>query len=60
MKKINFVFVFLIITFMIDIIVPITIPEVNHGLGFIIYILLAIIFGFASVIFGTKANDYFS
>ena len=59
MKKINFIFVFLAITLAIDIIIPFTIPQVNHGTGFVLFIMLAIGLGFTSVIAGRILNSYF-
>jgi len=59
MKKINFIFVFLVIAFALDIIIPFTISEANHGVGFALFILLCIIFGCASSFFGGMVNSYF-
>jgi hypothetical protein len=59
MKKINFVFVFLLLTINVDVIIPHLIPEVNNGIGFCLFLMLAIMLGFASGIGGMAVNNYF-
>jgi len=59
MKKINFIYVFLAMVLALDVVIPITIPEVNYGTGFALFILLAVMLGVSASVLGRKANDYF-
>ena len=43
----------------LDVVIPITIPEVNYGTGFALFILLAVMLGVSASVLGRKANDYF-